>query len=111
MILFHTKEKIIKELVQLIEFQLREEESREYPFHYQILEKKNKLYEDYYKKRKNYEMGIKIKTKDPFTEKREKMDIFDKNEKEKYIQIMESFYQNVSLIVKIQRMKRIRFII
>jgi superfamily II RNA helicase len=100
MILFHTKEEIVQEMFQLIELQLREEESREFPFHYQILEKKNQLYEEYYEKRKTYEMGIKIKTKDPFTEKIEKMDTFDTNEKDKYIQNMKNFYHKCILKCK-----------
>ena len=92
MIFFHTNEGIVREMFQLIEQQLRQKELSEFPFHYEILEKKNKIYEEYYQKRKAYEMSIKIKTKDPITEKRDKMNTFDKNEKERYVHQINEFY-------------------
>lgn len=86
MILFHTDESISKEIFNIIDKELRETEEEEYPFHYDILEKKKEYYEKYLESRGDYSSKIKIKTKDAVTEKREKMLEFDKREKNKYIE-------------------------
>ena len=94
MILFHTDEDISKEIFEVINEELYESEKLEYPYHYVILEKKKEYYEDSFKKREIFASSIKIKTKtkDPLTEKREKMDEYDKNEKQKYQMNMIDFY-------------------
>ena len=85
MIMFHTDETIAREIFNIIDMELRETESSEYPFHYDILKKKKELYEEYNVKRDDYSSKIKIKTKDAFTEKKEKMMDYDNNEKQRYI--------------------------
>ena len=92
MILFHTEEKITKEIFELIHFQLKNKESLEYPYHYTILEKKKSLYEDYSIKKEIYSSNIKIKTKDAVTEKQDKIIEYEKNEKQKYVSNMIDFY-------------------
>lgn len=85
MILFHTKEEYAIEIFENLYKELREKENFDYPFHYEILRIKNKYYSEYLEKRKTFESSIKIKTKDAYTEKNDKMNDFEKNEKENYI--------------------------
>ena len=92
MILFHTEENIAKEIFELINTELYESEKLEYPYHYIILEKKKEYYKNLITKREAYASSIKIKTKDPRTEKREKMDEYDKNDKQNYQMSMIDFY-------------------
>ena len=92
MILFHTNEKSIKDIFTLIDTTLREKEASEYPYYQEILTKKNEHYIEYSTKRKIYESNIKIKTKDPHTEKKEKMEVYDNNEKDKYIRNITDCY-------------------
>ena len=94
MILFHTDESISKEIFNTIDKELRETEEDEYPFHYDILEKKKEYYEKYLESRKEYSSKIKIKTKDAMTEKREKMLEYDKREKNKYIENISHYYEH-----------------
>ena len=81
MIVFHTDECITREIFNLIDKELYNREKEEYPFHYDILEKKKEYYEKYIEERKDYSSRIEIKTKDAITEKREKMLDYDKREK------------------------------
>ena len=92
MILFHTREKDAKDIFYQIYENLKNSESNEYPFHYDILEKKQGYYNDYLKKREIYSSNIKIKTKDAQTEKNEKLKEFDRNEKLKYISQVSDYY-------------------
>ena len=84
LLLFHTKKEVAKEIFETIYQDLQNDEILNYPFHYDILEKKKKLFDDYIEKRKSYSSSIKIKTKDAETEKREKLLDFDRNEKENF---------------------------
>ena len=93
MIVFHTEENTAKEIFNMVDKELREKENKEYPFHYDILEKKREYYEKYIEDRNEYSSKIKIKTKDAITEKREKMLDYDKNEKNKYIENMSRYYE------------------
>lgn len=94
MILFHTDESISREIFNIIDKELRETEEDEYPFHYDILEKKKEYYEKYLESREDYSSKIKIKTKDAVTEKREKMLEYDKREKNKYIENISNYYEH-----------------
>jgi len=100
MILFHTEEDIAKEIFESINEELYESEKLEYPYHYVILEKKKEYYDSSIKRREIYSSSIKIKTKDPHTEKREKMDEYDKNEKQNYQMNMIDFYNQCLLKCK-----------
>ena len=92
MLYFHTDSKVSLELFMKLYFDLQGQEELNYPFHYTILEKKNDLYTAYRDKREIYSDGIKIKTKDARTEKTEKMNRYDKEQKQKYVEDMSIFY-------------------
>ena len=85
LLLFHTKKEVAKDIFELVFEELQRSELLNYPFHYEILEKKKKLFDDYIVKRESYSSSIKIKTKDAETEKREKMFEYDKTEKERFL--------------------------
>ena len=92
MLYFHTREEVSKEIFLNLHEDLQKTEIDNYPFHYDILKKKNDLYEKYTEKRIIYSEGIKIKTNDARTEKSEKMSRYDKEQKDKYISDMTDYY-------------------
>ena len=53
----------------------------------------NDLYKKYLDRREIYSEGIKIKTKDARTEKNEKMNRYDKEQRDKYISDISIFYE------------------
>jgi superfamily II RNA helicase len=96
MIIFNTDSEVCKEIFYHIYDNLVEEEEKEYPFHYKILEKKQELYEKYLEDRNKFSSNIKIakSSKDPQTDKNTKLDNYDKKSKEKYINDVSNFYQS-----------------
>ena len=92
MLYFHTDEEFAKNIFLDLYKDLHETENQEYPFHYDILEKKSELYKKYLEKRETYSDSIKIKTKDSHTEKSEKMAKYDKEQKYKYISDVTDYY-------------------
>ena len=97
MLLFHTNEDTINEIFHIINDKLKELESDNYPYHYDILEMKNKYYDEYLSRRYMFKNNIKIKTNDPRTEISEKLDNFDRSEKDKYIVAVSNYYDKCSL--------------
>jgi len=93
MLYFHTEERISYEIAMKVYQDLQDQEEYNYPFHYVILKKKEELYKKYIDKREVYSGSIKIKTKDAQYEKGEKMNKYDKMEREKYISDVSSFYE------------------
>ena len=93
MIMFHTNEEVCKNLFHSIYEQLNEGEETEYPFHYEILEKKEELFQEYLKKREVHKSNIKVQTTNPTYEIKEKMEQYDKREKFSFIKNMTDFYQ------------------
>jgi len=93
MLYFHTEERISHEIAMKVYHNLQDQEEYNYPFHYVILEKKEELYKKYIDKREVYSGSIKIKTKDAQYEKGEKMNKYDKMERDKYITDVRSFYE------------------
>ena len=93
MIYFHTDEIVTKEIFYKVYNDLKTMEDLEYPYHYDILEKKDDLYKKYLEKREIYSDSIKIKTKDAHTEKNEKLNRYDKMQKDKYINDIKEFYE------------------
>ena len=91
---FHTEETHAKKIFYYLFNTLDLEEKRNYPFHYYLLEKKNEEYLESKKRQEIYRDSIKIKTKDAYTEIQSKMEIFIKNEKERYIQKIIQNYHN-----------------
>lgn len=92
MLYFHTKEEVAKEIFLNLYSDLKREENEEYPYHYDILKKKNELYKKFLEKRQVYSDSIKIKTNDARSEKSEKMNQYDKDQKFKYISDMTDYY-------------------
>ena len=97
MILFHTQAETVNEIFTILNKKLQEEEIDNFPFHYEILEKKNKHYDEYLQRRRIYESNIKTKTKDPKTEISEKMERFNKLEKDKYVHYISEYYEKCLL--------------
>ena len=92
MLYFHTQEEVSKEIFLNLYEDLQNEEHINYPFHYDILQKKSELFQKYMEKRTVYSESIKIKTNDARTEKSEKMSRYDKDQKNKYIADMTDYY-------------------
>tara|TARA_Y100000817_G_scaffold295601_1_gene270489 strand:- start:4927 stop:7686 length:2760 start_codon:yes stop_codon:yes gene_type:complete len=93
MLMFHTNENECRNVFNIIYQLLDNKEMEEYPFHYDILEKKQDLYKDYLQKREVYKSNIKITSSNPEYEIKNKMNIFDSKEKDTYISIMSDYYQ------------------
>ena len=87
MLMFHTNEEECKNIFHSIYESLDQQELEEYPFHYDILEKKDELYTKYEEKRTVFIDNIKINknSKDAHTDKQTKVDRYDKAEQSKYI--------------------------
>ena len=66
----------------------------EYPYHYDILAKKDELYTKYEEARERFIDGIKISkgSKDASTDKETKVNRYDSNEQAKYVQNVLSYY-------------------
>tara|TARA_B100001094_G_scaffold279321_1_gene289406 strand:+ start:72 stop:2840 length:2769 start_codon:yes stop_codon:yes gene_type:complete len=103
MLMFHTEEEACKDIFMGLYEYLDTKELEEYPYHYDILEKKEELYQRFTDKLKSYETNIKMSknsTNSRF-EKAEKVDQFCKKEKEQYTIEMINFYEQ-----KIKDIKR-----
>ena len=81
MIMFNTNESECRNLFNSIYEYLSNKELEEYPYHYDILEKKEEIYQEYLKKRETYRDNIKVTSTNAQYEIKEKMDIFDKKQK------------------------------
>jgi superfamily II DNA or RNA helicase len=70
-------------------------ELEEYPYHYDILEKKEELYTKYEDDRLKFIEGIKIgkESKDARTDKQTKVDRYDRQQQEKYELSIQQYYQ------------------
>ena len=93
MIMFNTNESECRNLFNSIYEYLSNKELEEYPYHYDILEKKEELYQEYLKKRETYRDNIKVTSTNAQYEIKEKMDIFDKKQKNEYITKIISYYE------------------
>ena len=93
LIYFHLEEDVSKEIFYKLHDILKQEETNNYPYHYDILEKKNKFYQEYKKKREIFASNIKIKTKDARAEKSSKLENFDKEMKDKFIMNVTNYYE------------------
>tara|TARA_B100001094_G_scaffold325480_1_gene379888 strand:- start:6642 stop:9446 length:2805 start_codon:yes stop_codon:yes gene_type:complete len=94
MIMFNTDEIKCKELFHSIYNYLSNKEMEEYPYHYDILEKKESLYQTYQKERESFKDTIKIVSTNPQFEIKEKMEIFDRKQKSIYIKKVIEYYQS-----------------
>lgn len=101
MLIFNTDEQASTNIFYDIYNKLINLESTNYPYHYDILEKKQSLYLSYYQKRKTYSESIKPPKKgDSRDYIKTKLDAFDSQQKYRYINTMIDYYN--TLICKIK---------
>ena len=94
MLMFNTNENICKGLFEYIYNYLDKKELEEFPYHYEILEKKEDLYNSYLNKREQFKSSIKITSTNAQFEIKDKLDDFDKKERFFYIKEVISFYES-----------------
>ena len=96
MIMFHTEQHICKGIFQRLFIHLEEKELEHHPYHYDILEKKEDLYQKYKEKRDTFESNITISkgTTDARIEKEAKIKAFNEREMNQYIQTMTSYFRS-----------------
>ena len=92
MLYFHTEEVVAQEIFTKVYHYLQDQEEKDYPFHYIILEKKDEKYKKYLEKRSHFSDSIKIKTNDARNEKQDKMNTYDKEQRDCYITEISDFY-------------------
>ena len=92
MLMFHTNESVCKNIFYELYDYLNKKELEEYPYHYETLEKKQELYKSYIDKRNRYKDGIKITSSNAEYEIKDKLNTYDRKEKNNYISTMDSFY-------------------
>ena len=89
---FLVDEKYTKELFKRLYIDLENREKDWYPYHYDILEKKDKEYEESKTRVDIYKSSIKIKTKDAHTELASKLENFKKKEIINYRDKIHDYY-------------------
>ena len=96
MLLFNPDEDICENLFDYIYNKLHLNELVDYPYYYIILEKKDKLYNEYINNRQTFIDNIKISKNSKNTKNilDDKIDNFDKTEKNKFITNIIQFYEN-----------------
>jgi len=102
MLMFHTNEEECKNIFTMVYESLDRQELEEYPFHYDILEKKNSFYETYSDQRKTYQANIKIpQSTSPTYFIKDKMEQYDRREKDNYtVRITEYYHSKLNEIQK-----------
>ena len=110
MLMFHTNEKECRSIFDTIYQLLDQQEKEEYPFHYDILEKKQSMYELFIQKREIYQSSIKIgHVSNPEYFMKEKMETYDRKEKDHYIYLMSEYYQSkIDSVTGVQKKNLIR---
>jgi len=95
MLVFNTDTIQCKKLFTELFDQIAQSEVDEFPYHYDILEKKDELYTKYEDKRIVFIDNIKINknSKDAHTDKQTKVDRYDKSEQQKYSHDVLSYYE------------------
>ena len=101
LIYFHTNDIKAKEIFIYLFHTLQKEEELNYPFHYQILEKKNTLYQAFKEKRDAYKDSLKLKSKtndartnDARTYIESKLEVFQTSERDTYNARMIDYYES-----------------
>ena len=93
MLMFNTDENICKGIFEYIYEYLDKKELEEYPYHYEILEKKDELFTNYLNKREQFKLNIKITSTNAHYEIKEKLEEFERKEKSIYVNNILSFYE------------------
>jgi superfamily II RNA helicase len=96
MLIFNPSEEICENLFNNLYNELHKKELIDYPYHYIILERKNKLYTEYSNNRENYINNIKISKNSNNIRNilNDKIKNYDDNEKNKFITNIIDFYNN-----------------
>ena len=95
MLVFNPDIYICENLFYYLYNELHNKELIDNPYYYLILEKKDKLYNEYINNRENFVSNIKIgKSNNSKNIINDKVDNFDKNEKNKFITVMIQYYNN-----------------
>ena len=94
MLMFNTHESVCKGLFEYIYEFLDKKEAEEYPYHYEILEKKEELYSSFLNKKEQFKSNIKITSTNANFEIKDKMEDFERREKALYIKTITSFYES-----------------
>jgi superfamily II RNA helicase len=95
MLMFHTDEETCKSLFNDFSKYLEDKELEEYPFHYEILEKKEELFQQFTEKLRSFESNLTIRknSNNSTFEKNEKIEQFTRKEKDVYVQSILTFYE------------------
>jgi len=95
MLVFNTDTIACKKLFTRLFERISSLELEEYPYHYEILAKKEELYISYQEARVKFIDGIKIskESKDAHTDKQTKINSYDKREQYTYEQSIQTYYQ------------------
>ena len=93
MLMFNTDESKCRNIFNNIYEYLSTKELEENPYHYNILEKKDELYNEYLKKREEHRSSIKITSTNADYEIKEKMEKFDQKQKSDFIDKIINYYQ------------------
>ena len=94
MIMFHTNEMECLNIFNTIYEYLNTKESEEYPYHYDILQKKEEVYRDMLDQRQTYRDNLKVTSTNAQYEIREKMENFDKKQKREFTTKIISYYES-----------------
>ena len=92
MLMFNTSEVVCRDIFYELYDVLNQKELENYPYHYDILEEKQKLYEEYVSKRDSFQSSIKITSTNAMYEIKEKMENHDIQEKQRYIVNVSNIY-------------------
>lgn len=95
MIYFHSNEETVFNLFNKLNDLLYQSEKENYPFHYDILEKKKELYDKYRNDRETFESKIKITSKNAIFEKQDKLKEYDKKQKLQFIHSISEYYDSL----------------
>ena len=100
MIMFHKKEKSCKDIFNEIYTYLNDKELEEYPYHYEILEKKEKVYQTYLDQRESFKSSIKVTSTNAQYEIKDKLESYDRREKTNYVRVITDYYNSKINLIK-----------
>tara|TARA_Y100001935_G_scaffold133288_1_gene110335 strand:+ start:3458 stop:6169 length:2712 start_codon:yes stop_codon:yes gene_type:complete len=94
MIMFHTNEMECLNIFNNIYEYLNTKEVEEYPYHYDILEKKEEVYRSMLDHRESYRDNLKVTSTNAQYEIKEKMENFDKKQRREFTTKIISYYES-----------------
>ena len=94
MIAFHTNELECLNIFNKTYEYLNTKEHEEYPYHYDILEKKEEIYRSLLDCRETYRDNLKVTSTNARYEIKEKMELFDKKQRREFTTKVISYYES-----------------